>query len=554
MLKENTAGALSPSQSPKSSEAPRIIPLNAAGANDIPATPVAPTFPLNPVPPAVKTPPVQPAPPKMTPAAPEPANFPFRSETQSVTTSSSSPAATVSVDMTGPETASVGCPVTYEIIVRNQNKWPVYQVKVEDELPQGMRYINGEPPADIPSDRLVWNLGILDGGAEKRLRFQVVSAIEGEVPSKATVTFATTATVRTRFTRPRLVVSMTGPESVVVGEMVTFQIQIANNGTGPISKVYLRDRLPDGLQHPQGHLIEAELPGLAPGESKTINLRATAIKGGVQINDIQATAEVNNGIQLAGGIRNPDLESNAKSQVKIIQPGLAVKITGPKTCLVKCEGIFTIDVTNPGTGTATNVKIQNILPEGMEFVAASDDGHFEAGTRAVVWNMPRLEPNAHQVLTIKIRGKSMVDSSIVVAGQADGNLHTRAELGVRVEGVPAISVEVVDVDNPTLIDSDCNIEIRVVNKGSCPCTGIQIMAIMPEGMELREAQAPTPYKVAGQQVQFAPYNKLATRADVVYRLKVRSKIPGDVRFGVQMTCDQLQQPVYKEEACRFYKQ
>ena len=100
---------------------------------------------------------------------------------------------------------------------------------------------------------------------------------------------------------------------------------------------------------------------------------------------------------------------------------------------------------------------------------------------------------------------------------------------------------------------DANYEIRVVNRGTCPCTGIQISAIMPEGMELREVSAPTPYKAAGQQIQFASFGKLATRADIVYRLKVRSKVEGDVRFRVQLTCDQLQQPVLKEESSRFYK-
>ena len=77
--------------------------------------------------------------------------------------------------------------------------------------------------------------------------------------------------------------------------------------------------------------------------------------------------------------------------------------------------------------------------------------------------------------------------------------------------------------------------------------------MLPEGMELRQASAPSPYKVQGQQVQFAPYARLATKADLVFRLKVRSSVAGDVRFRVQLTCDQLQQPVFKEESSRFYR-
>jgi hypothetical protein len=116
-----------------------------------------------------------------------------------------------------------------------------------------------------------------------------------------------------------------------------------------------------------------------------------------------------------------------------------------------------------------------------------------------------------------------------------------------------LALEVSDPDDPAPVGTDFLYEIRVLNQGSCPCTGIQIIAQMPDGMELREATAPTPYKVVGQQVQFAAFAKLATKADLVYRLKVRSAKPGDVRFRVQLTCDQLQQPVLKEEASRFYK-
>jgi hypothetical protein len=147
----------------------------------------------------------------------------------------------------------------------------------------------------------------------------------------------------------------------------------------------------------------------------------------------------------------------------------------------------------------------------------------------------------------------MGDSANIVMAQADGGLNAKAELPVAVEGIPAISLEVSDPDDPAPVGSDAMYEIRVLNQGTCPCTGIQIVAVMPDGMEVREVAAPAPYKVLGQQVQFAPYARLATKADIMYRVKVRSSKPGDVRFRVQLTCDQLQQPVVKEESSRFYK-
>jgi len=72
-------------------------------------------------------------------------------------------------------------------------------------------------------------------------------------------------------------------------------------------------------------------------------------------------------------------------------------------------------------------------------------------------------------------------------------------------------------------------------------------------MELREASAPASYKVLGNSaVRPIPEAGDEGRPRLT-RMKCRTKVPGDVRFRVQLTCDQLQQPVLKEESSRFYK-
>jgi uncharacterized repeat protein (TIGR01451 family) len=461
----------------------------------------------------------------------------------------------VALEMIGPESASVGLPVSYELVVRNQGRAPVAHVKVEDELPAGVRYLGGEPKAEFPGERLSWNLGVMEPATERRIKVVVQTNTEGDFRSKAQVSFVAVCGLTTHFTRPKLAVSVTGPETVLVGEAVPFQIRVANTGSGAISRIILRDRLPAGLQHPSGNQIEADIGGLGPGESRTITLRTTAVKSGQHVNEIFATADngaTPSGIQLTGGARNPDLECSAKSQVRVLEPALQVRVSGPKVCLVKCEGVFSIDVANPGNAPCHGVRLVTNLPEGLDFVAVSDDGAFDAATRSISWGFPALDAGVHRVLTVKTRGSAIADGSMMVSGQADGNLTAKAELPVKVEGIPALSLEVTDPDDPAPVGTDFTYEIRIVNQGTCPCTGIQITAQMPEGMELREAQAPAPYKVVGQQIQFASFTRLATKADIVYRVKVRCSKPGDVRFRVQLTCDQLQQPVLKEESSRFY--
>ncbi len=469
--------------------------------------------------------------------------------------STTSPA--VSVELIGPEAANVGLPIAYELVVRNLGHSPIVQVHVDQELPAGFRCLASEPRGESTGDHLMWNIGQLDAGAERHIKVTVQPTGEGELRTKANVTFSSACALVTKVTRPKLSIGISGPEMALVGEPVTFQIRLSNTGTGPIGKVMLRDKLPAGLQHPGGNQIEADVGALAAGETRTISLKTTAVRPGKMQNEIVAYADGTQAgsVQLAGGPppRNADLEATAKAEIRVVEPGLKIHLSGPKACFVKCEALFTIEVTNSGTAPSKNLRIVNHLPEGMDFVAASDDGAFDAISRTVTWALIGQEPNAQRVLTLKTRGTVLADSTNMVEAQAEGNLNARAELPVKVEGIPALALEVTDPDDPGPVGTDFLYEIRVLNQGSCPCTGIQIIAQMPEGMELREATAPVPYKVVGQQVQFSPLPKLATKADLIYRLKVRSSKDGDVRFRVQLTCDQLQQPVMKEEASRFYK-
>jgi hypothetical protein len=75
---------------------------------------------------------------------------------------------------------------------------------------------------------------------------------------------------------------------------------------------------------------------------------------------------------------------------------------------------------------------------------------------------------------------------------------------------------------------------------------------VPAEMEPRDAEGPSPHQVHGQQVLFDALPTLAAKADAVYRVQVRGVRPGDVRFKVQMSCDQLTLPVYEEESTRVY--
>src|SRR5262249_25932431 len=118
-------------------------------------------------------------------------------------------APSIAIEMVGPEIANIGSPVAYELVVHNTGKVAVAHVRVEDELPSGFPYGGGEPKADQPGPRMAWNLGGMEPGTERRIKVVVKAMAEGELRSRATVTFSSACSFSTKFTRPKLAVSVT---------------------------------------------------------------------------------------------------------------------------------------------------------------------------------------------------------------------------------------------------------------------------------------------------------------------------------------------------------
>ena len=58
--------------------------------------------------------------------------------------------------------------------------------------------------------------------------------------------------------------------------------------------------------------------------------------------------------------------------------------------------------------------------------------------------------------------------------------------------------------------------------------------------------------VKGREIAFASLGSLAPKARATYRVTCRATTPGDMRFHVEMTSDQITSPVEEDEATRIY--
>src|SRR5262249_12666161 len=139
--------------------------------------------------------------------------------------------------------------------------------------------------------RLAWDLGVLEAGAERRVKGEVEPVTAGQFKTCASVTFTPHACLTTVITQARLELVKSGADTAQVGDNVVVHVRGTNLGHAPAVGVVLHDDLPSGLEHDSGATLDAEVGTLAPGESKQIKLITKATKQGRHINKASAWAE-----------------------------------------------------------------------------------------------------------------------------------------------------------------------------------------------------------------------------------------------------------------------
>jgi uncharacterized repeat protein (TIGR01451 family) len=445
----------------------------------------------------------------------------------------------LSIETTGPEAIGHGQHVTYEILVKNVGQVAVTHVRVEEELPPGAKFISAEPAGELGGDKVMWMIGSMGANDEKRIKVTVRPAPDGDLSTKPSLSYSTRTQMTVKVTRPVLTLTVTAPNVATYGDDIPVQIQVTNTGTGAANNVSIKALLTDGLKHPAGKDIEANLPHIAPGESQSITLKLQASGTGAHQCALAATCE---GSPKAVG----------KADIQLNQPKLALALSGPHRCMVRAEPTFTLEIGNPGTSATQPVQIAGAFPEGLDFVSASDGGVFDPATRNVNWNLGPADAGTRRNLTVKTRCTSAGNLAVRVVAQAGPKLSARAEAIIAAEGVPALSFEVANLENPVEVGKETTYEIRIVNTGTCPCTNIRVAAITSEGLIPGTATGPVPYKPVGQALHFEPIPKLGVKADAVIKVKAKGTVAGDLRFKVQLSCDQLKQPVVKEESTSFF--
>jgi len=456
-------------------------------------------------------------------------------------------AAQLAVEKRGPKEVQVGKAARYEIVVRNAGSVAAHDVTLRDAIPSGTALITTVPPANpvatasggTADGELVWPLGTLDPGGQVCVVVEVMPQQEGEIGSVASVSFRADASVRSRATKPALSIEAREPAPVLIGRDTQLTITVSNPGSGVATGVVLEGFLPENVSHRAGSELEFDVGQLRPGESRTIDLVLGTRGPGVQAARFVARAD--------GGV-----EAEQATKLSVTAPTLALEVDMPLRRFLQRPATCVIAMTNAGTAPARAIELAAQLPPGMKFVRANNAGWHDDRTHRVLWNLEELPPGETGTVEVVVMPIALGQQRIAAAARSADGLADQATHVCEVEGLAAISFEVVDSEDPIEVDGVTEYVIRVANQGTKPATAVRVTASLLGDLEPVEAQGPAAHRLDQRAVVFEPLVKLAPAEEAVFRVRARGRRAGEQRVQVQVVSEDHAAPITKEEITRVY--
>lgn len=447
----------------------------------------------------------------------------------------------VSLEKSMPKEVEAGKAFEYSLRVTNMTDVTLVEVVLTEDIPDGFQYTSANPTAEVNGNKLVWHIASLRPKASKEV---VVSGVATDITELQYCTTVATPVVplctRVPVVRPRLQLAMTVAEGALFCDVVPVRFVISNVGTGAAQNVRIVNTLPQGLTTVDGQSeVVIDAGTLAPGQSReyTANLRAG--KAGTYVT--KAIATTSDGLKI---------ETDAMTTV-VGQPILAINQTGPEKQYLGRPVVYDVTVTNASDTPAKDAVIENEIPTGVTEMRTTAGAKL-VGSK-IIWALGALPPNATKTVQVSftpVRAGVLTNKVTASAHCADS---VTATVKTNIEAIPAIMLEVIDVQDPVEVGEHTTYVITVTNQGTAPSTNINVTCTIEDNMQYVSSTGATSASISNGTVTFAPLERLSPKAKATWQVTVTALKPGDVRFKVTMTNDELTRPVEETEATRVYE-
>jgi uncharacterized repeat protein (TIGR01451 family) len=451
----------------------------------------------------------------------------------------------ITSDIRGPKQIAIGREASYRVRLQNLGASAAEAVVATVRIPAWAEVVNTtatngavrQLAADDSAVILEWQVSRLDAQANETLSIDLIP--RASRPLELGVTW-THDPVRTRtiveVQEPKLHLEVTGPEEVLFGQSHVYRLTLSNPGTGVAENVRINLLPPGGGAET---VSTFEVGNLAAGATKTAEVELTAREAGKL--SVQAVA-----------IADGELKSEAKKELFCRKPELEVDWRGPETQYAGTAATYFFRVRNPGTAAADDVSVRVSLPEGAEFVSASDGHVLDQTKHEVAWRVGSLGPGDDCYIELRTTVNTPGENKLsITAATAAGNL-TDSKFGVtKVVALADLKLDVSDPAGPVAVGDEAIYEIRVTNRGASAAADVNVVGLFSAGLE-PEAIDGAPYTVSDGRVSFHTINKLPAGQNVVLEIRAKATEAGTHVFRAEVLCRDLEIKLAAEETTRFY--
>ncbi len=341
---------------------------------------------------------------------------------------------TVSIsDVAGPIT--VGDELTYQLTITNHGPAVATNVVLTNVLPAGTTLVSASLPCDNESGTLTCDLGDLAVGTVIQLDLVVGTTLTGELTNTATVSAEspdpnssnnsasqTTSVIVSQADLAVTISDTADPRNV--GESVTYNLTVTNQGPEAAANVVLENALPPNVTFTSASLSCAESSGvvtcdlgdLANGEQSNVVIEVVAIEPGLLSNTATVSSDTT----------DVTTANNDTEETTLINPpfaDLSVTFGDADAAVMVGENVtYSIVVSNDGAEAATNVTLTHRLPASTVFVSSTDSCTLGSGVATCVLGDLASGQTAEIVLVVATTAAGQISGlATVTSDTADPN-------------------------------------------------------------------------------------------------------------------------------------
>jgi len=476
--------------------------------------------------------------------------------------------AQLALRVVGPDVCEVDSTMTYRVDVSNTGDLPANDIVLSEVMPEGLRFVNSNPPAEFYGNRVQWQLGDLQGGSHCVIEFCCQAECAGSFQHYFHVRdengLECNEILSARVIAPTLNLEVSGPQIAEVGREVQFRVVARNLSQQTIQNVIVHDRFDEGLEHAKAvSPIERRLGTLEAGQVKRFAVTFTVQRAGTLCHSLELTAD--------GGHHTSERVCLQATPARARpHPAISVKKTGPKSRELGEIAEFLIEVVNTGNVPLQDVRVDDHYPSDLRPFQATQGWVVEG--EALVWSIPQLpvgsrsllrircdcleaNPNTctrvtvssgHPVVTVVNEAcMEIYDRAGIVDLDPTDRLEVPASQG-EIQSVPTqasggLELTLTDLSDPVRQGRQLVYLLRIFNNREVSDRDLHLTLEIPPELKLEKIQGPVKldsrYPSTGPVIHMVPISELRAADEVTFRIEAIAVQAGPVRL--QATLESL---------------